>query len=214
MSDTPFTLAEIDDDIAADLRAIGITVATPEELEQSQRDALAGILLRRMQQLDEEYESLNGAFKTELELLQHSFSRRLGPLSTRRAELEAQVKVLAQIALGAGGFGDKKKSRDVGYGTYGARTIPAKFEIADDTMCLRWAEQHDPSVVRVTLQMSLAVMQILFDNEPLPPDITEKKREVLVSQVKANYGSGEEPPPGCITFAKHEEYFARPEPLR
>jgi hypothetical protein len=208
-----FWLESIDEEIHQDLVALGITAAFPDQLEQAHRDALAGVLMRRMQELEREYDALNDAFKLELQLLQHSFSRRLTPISTKRNELEAQVKMIARASVGAQGFGSKK-SRDVGYGTYGARTIPTKFELGDPAICLAWAEEHDPEVVRVTVQTTLDVYQRLTIPSEIASKLVEKKREVLVSQVKAKYAAGEEPPPGCIVVGPHEEYYAKPESLQ
>jgi hypothetical protein len=195
-ADVPvFDLGDIDGDLVADLRAIGVAVhlletdpegadavhvaAVQAPRESAQIDALASTLLRRMSALDLDVARHATAYALEQEALRARFERRIGALRIERERLEAFARHLARVQHDRNGFG-KKRSRDTGYGTYGVRAIPSKVEVADEATFVAWAETEAPGALRLTIKLSLEEARQFFTAD----ELARWKPEVLVTTVR------------------------------
>lgn len=204
-----WSLDTVEEDLRADLEAAGVPLAAPEDLDQGKRDALAGVLLRTMAQLDAEAAQLTTAMQTEIAVLQARFARRLDAIGARRAMTEAQVRFLARIS----DFG-KKKSRDVGYGTYGSKVKPARLELAEPAAAVAEMEQHAPNLVRVTLKVPASVACALADQKWISAaELKSAKRDVLVADIEAYQKATGALPAGVVEHEEEVTYFAKPEPI-
>lgn len=204
-----WSLDGVEDDLRADLEAAGVPLAAPADLDQGKRDALAGMLLRAMAQMDAEAHQLTVALQTEIAALQARVARRLDAIGARRATTEAQVRYLARYS----DFG-KKKSRDVGFGVYGSKVKAARLEIADPAAAVAEMERHTPELVRVTLKVTGAVAWALADQKWITPEqLAGAKRDVLVGDVEAYQKATGALPAGVVEREAEVTYFAKPEPL-
>ena len=219
-----------DDDLVADLAAVGVELRDAVQAEPwvgwpavdvvvtqdpAQADAVASMLLRKMAALDADHAQHTAAYALESEALRARYERRIGPLQTERARLEAWARDLARRQHDAGGFG-KKKSRDVGYGTYGVRTTASRLEVVDEPAFVAWAEAEAPDLLRVTVKLPLAqAREYLTDAE-----LAGVKREVLTKPVQAyvaTQATATAPvplPPGVQRTPESIETYAKPEPIR
>jgi hypothetical protein len=82
----------------------------------------------------------------------------------------------------------KKKSRDVGYGTYGRRTIPERLRVVDEAALLAYALEHAPAMVRSVV-----------------------KNDVPHANLRQHFAATGELPPGVEMEPAREEPFAKPE---
>lgn len=219
---TPLTFElATDDDLRHDLAAVGVELRLQAPDEQTtvleavvpddaaQIDAIASTLLRRIAEHDVDIAQHQRAHEMELEVLAARFERRVATQRIARARLEAWVRDLARVQADAGGFG-KKRSRDVGCGTYGVRTIPAKVAVTDADAFVTWAERVAPEMLRVSLKMPLAdARQYLTETE-----LAAVRREVFTTPVKDYVKGTGTLPPGVTQTPETTEAYAKPEAIR
>lgn len=153
------------------------------ELSAPEIDALASDLLREMAECEREIKRYEEARFAERIRVDMRYGMLVERQEHRREELMRAVHALAERV----DFG-KKKSRDVGFGTYGRRTVPERVMIADPAACLAWALRTDPALVRVV-----------------------EKRDVPHSAVHFHFKNTGELPDGCEHTPARDEPFARPE---
>lgn len=143
MSAVTAFLLNADEEEVEDLASVGIDLNRP--MSEPEIDAAASDMLGRMAWYDKQIAMANEAEALERERINARYERRRDPLVKRRADIEAQVLILAQRAT----FEGKKKSRNVGNGTFGVRVVPERVEVVDKAQALEWAKAHFAEAVQV-----------------------------------------------------------------
>lgn len=195
----------VDPEIAADLAIIGVT----DSLDQSQRDALASALMRRMAEETAAIAQLEASLEKERAFIAARYAPQVARHQTRLNELSLAVTGLALHTKEADGYG-KKKSRDVGAGTYGYRTKAAAPELQDADAYLTWAETNAPATLRVKPVMSLATAREYLTEQ----ELMGVRREIMKDDVKKLIATDPAHlPPGYVMAPARDEYFVDPLPL-
>lgn len=186
MSGVPAFLLNVEEEEADDLAALGIDLNRP--MSEPEIDAAMSEMLRRMAWYDGQIKAGEEAERLEVERINARYNRRLAPLQKRRAEIEANALALAERAT----FEGKKRSRNVGNGTFGKRITPERVEVVDKPAAIEWAKKHHPS----------AVLQELVEK------LVHKEIAPVVLALTATTG---EVPPGFDVHPADFAYFAKPE---
>lgn len=203
-SDFPFD--QLDEEIIADLAAVGIDLSKGPDLEQSQREAAAAILLRLMVRGDDEIARLTEAMDLELELIRTHYAGLLETPQRRQAECQRHIECLAEVSALRGGFG-KKKSASTPYGSFGIRHAAATVELSDSDALLAHLKESDPARVKVTAVFPLTeAREYLSETE-----LAKTKMEPKWSDVKASLDPEKELPPGVSKVPAVDSPFAKPQ---
>ncbi len=179
MSATGFRLPTDDDEID-ELVGLGVLLEAP--CSDSDLDAYASQLLRVQGEAEGEVARYRAACAAEVGRIHERYLHLAEPHERRARQAEAMVCEAAKHA----DFG-RKKSRAVGNGTYGRRTVPPWLGVDDPAALLAWAKREAPSLVR------------LVEKEDVP--------HKPLSQWFMTVG---ELPDGCSYEPEHETYFAKP----
>lgn len=214
----PWSLTGIEEDIEADLQAFGLTInrlddenaeLAGESLDQARRDALASMLLRREAEERAALAQAEASRDAEVAFIERRYAAEIWTRRCRAAALNESVAVLAQQTKDAGGYPPKKKSRDVGAGSYGFRSHSESVELQDEQAFIAWAEQHAPELLRVKVTMKLdEAKQYLTETE-----LASTKREIVKAEAKKRADASAEPVPGYARTAAHDTFYATPLPV-
>jgi phage host-nuclease inhibitor protein Gam len=164
-----------------ELEGLGIVVAQPAT--PADVDAWASLILRQMGEVDRDIKRYQEAYQAEMRHIGIRYDLQLQRLIGRRGVLEHAVHGLATRA----DFGSKK-SRDVGFGTYGVRSEPERIRIVDATAATEWARTHAPELIEIETK------------EKLP-------QKAVAAYVKS---TGDAEIPGVVREPAHETPFAKP----
>lgn len=206
-AETIVTTFHLDADITSDMEALGIQAAA--ELDQTRRDALASSLMKRMARETADIAQLEASCAAEIAFIKDRYVPQLNHHQTRLGELRFAVEALAIHTKEADGYG-KKKSRDVGAGSYGYKTAAAGVELKDDVAYLTWAEANAPQTLRVKPTMSLATAREYLSET----ELAGVKREIMKDDVKKLIATDPAVlPPGYEAVPAHDEYYVKPLPL-
>jgi hypothetical protein len=181
-----FELPSLADELR-ELGAVGVDVSVPAEDgaggpptlrsdDPARTDAAASWLMRRMAELDEEYNRINDAMKTEIQLVTAHYQPRSAKVAARRAELERLVEQLAREA----DFGKKQKSRKLAWGEYGRKLAPAHVEILDGDAVVAHCTTQAPQLLRATVKLALPEAQRLGIAEGAKLDIAKRELQEYV----------------------------------
>lgn len=207
-AEAAWSLLNVDQEIAEDLRVLG--VASAEDLDQTRRDALASALMRKMAETSHELEQLEASLKAEVAVITARYDAGIKRHATRYSELTIAVQAIAIHTKEAGGYVGKKKSRDVGAGTYGYKSYAAGFALRDEAAYIAWAEQNAPETLRVKPTMTLATAREYLTEL----ELAGVKREVMKSDVTKLIATDPDTlPPGYEKTPADDEYYAKPLPL-
>jgi phage host-nuclease inhibitor protein Gam len=125
------------------------------------------------------------------------------------AELERAVQALAEQTKHESGYVGKKKSRDVGAGTYGYKTYAEGVELQDEATFIAWAEQQAPETLRVTIKLPLKDAREFRTED----ELADCKREVIKKDATNLAESlADTLPPGFVKVAASDEFYAKPLP--
>lgn len=150
-------------------------------------DALASALLGRLAECQADVARYRAALAREVTRLQTRYGSLIAPLERQATMFEQAIHELARRA----DFG-KRRSRAVGNGVYGIRTVPERVEVTDAAAALAWAKDHVPTAVKAVT--------------------TEKlEHKVVAGAVLARVRGTGELPPGFEVHAAHDAPFAKPE---
>ncbi|GEM_PF-5334154 len=174
-----------DDSERAELEAVGAIARGDARVAAPDIDVLASALLRRLAEAEADIARYERAWDLERLALDTRYRTLLEGPRSHEAMLRSAIATLAAQA----DFGPAK-SRRVGFGTYGRRTVPAKVTIADAAALLAWARDHLPAAVRQTV-----------------------KEDVPHKRVAAHLDATGELPPGCEYTPAHEECYAKADPI-
>jgi hypothetical protein len=196
-------LAGIDDDMDADLAALGITLSPDVEraLDQAHREAMAATLLRRMQRNAKEREEIARTMELQIEQIRVHYERRLAPLEVTYARLESFVLTLAELTEWG-----KKKSAATPFGTFGVRTSAATVERVDEAALVAWAATEKPELVRITAALPLSQARELFTDA----ELSTLKRSVEWGALKKTLSPDGTLPPGVRAVPAAVRAFAEP----
>lgn len=150
-------------------------------------DAVASIALREMARETAEIERYNAAMNAEINRIQLRYFSLIAPHDSRLKQAEEIAKECARRAT----FVGKAKSRKVGNGQYGRRTIPEGVSIMDDDKAINFLLEKRPSAV-----MHVSKYKIIG---------SEAKIAVL-DHLKATG----EVPDGFEHRSEHETFYAKP----
>jgi hypothetical protein len=212
IADSAWTLDGADEELLEDLRALGVDVASPvtvDSFDQTRRDALASVLLRRQAEETEAIAQLERSCQAEIEFIKYRYGAERSKRADRARQLESAIQAIAYQTKVAGGYVGKKKSRDVGAGTYGYKTFAAGVELKDDAAYIAWAEQHAPESLSVKLKMTLSVAREYLSES----ELASVKREVMVTTAKATAAANVDGlPPGFVAVPESDDFYAKPLP--
>jgi hypothetical protein len=108
-----------------------------------QLDAVASDALRVMQREQEEIDRYSAALKAEISRITDRYTLLAEPHVRYQSAAEQLVLECARRAQ----FVGKSKSRKVGNGTYGRRTIPERVSVIDDDKAINFLLAKKPSAV-------------------------------------------------------------------
>lgn len=208
--ESPWSVLVADDEIIADLQALGVRGAdvSAAELDQTRRDAVASVFLRRHAEEIAHRAQLEESRDAEIEFIRARYADQMMRSSQRIITLDRAVQAIAAQTRDAGGYVGKKKSRDVGAGTFGYRSYAADIDIIDDAAYLAWAESNAPESVRVALKLTLAEARQYFAVD----ELRDCKREVVKATAKTVAEHAPELPPGCQKTPAEDVFYANPLP--
>lgn len=205
MSAIPNWLADANDEERAELAALGLVAdvdAAP--IDQAERDARASQLLRALGAVAAEHAERVAARDHELAHITAIYQPQLDQLQRRARFIEGAIHALAMES----DFG-KKKSRTVGFGTYGRRTTPLKVDVQDEDATLAWAKEHLPEAVRAKATLSVDAVMRITDaglGELVPESALkwELVRTPITHHVKA---TGDDEIPGAVVRLPEDQPF-------
>ncbi len=147
-----------DADERAELAALGVVSDVAHApADQVARDAQASQLLRALGRVEAEIADREAARAEEQAHIERIYRQEIERLQRRAGFIRGSVEALAFDA----DFGPKKKSRAVGFGTYGLRATPFGVDIVDEASALQWATANLAPAVSATISLTLSeVMQI------------------------------------------------------
>lgn len=161
---------------------LGVELTPPAELTDAARDAYVSDLLRALGEAEAERSRYLETKGAEIARIEMRYQARLDACAGRAQLLRDAIGELARIA----NYGPKRKSREVGFGTYGLRLVPEKITIVDANALLDFAEAMAPEIVRV-----------------------QEKRDVPHAAVKEYVKTRGDVPPGVEITPAHDEPFAK-----
>lgn len=127
-----------------ELASIGIVL--DDSATGAQLDAWASEVCRRISAERAELARYNEAEAAEMARIQMRYAAMKNRHMRRVQELEAIGRYLAEHA----DFG-AKKSRDVGFGSFGRRQVPEKVSVVDAEKAVEWAKANAPAAVVTTV---------------------------------------------------------------
>lgn len=202
MTATVFELPTMESELA-ELAAVGITVVLEDGRaaipgsHPATVDAAANWFLRRACEEEQERVRLRGQMQRDLELIQAHYARLLEPVERRKEQWIRLAEDLARtVEL------DKKKTRDLLFGAYGRRKVPAHVAVRDDTQLIAWASTQAPQLVRATVKLPLTRAEELGI-------ATGAKLEVLKTPLDQHVKETGELPDGCELIPESDQPFAR-----
>lgn len=199
---------ESDEEIVADLQNLGLLVGTTYPRDQARRDALASILLRRQAEELEAIASAERSRELEVQFIASRYAPELARRRTRVTQIDAAIKAVASETKDAGGYIGRKKSRDVGAGSYGYRTNAAYVELRQEAEYIAWAEQHAPETLRVKPTLTLAqAKEFLSETE-----LANVRREIIKADATKLAEVAETLPAGFTKVEESHDFYAKPLP--
>jgi phage host-nuclease inhibitor protein Gam len=155
-------------------------------------------------------EQLEASLRAEIAIITARYDVGIKRGATRYSELNLAVQAIAIHTKEAGGYVGKKKSRDVGAGTYGYKSYAEGVALKDEAAYIAWAEVNAPETLRVKPTMSLeTAREYLTETE-----LAGVKREVMKSDVTKLIATDPNTlPPGYEKTPTEDEYYAKPLPL-
>ncbi len=173
MTAAPSVLPSEQDELA-DLASIGIVLEGPTT--DAQLDAAASEVCRLLGEAQAELDRYEEAESAEVARIEMRYMALCEPIDRRIAQLELLGRDLAARA----DFG-KKKSRKVGFGSYGRKLRSEAVKIVDRAAALEWFKAHAPDVVEVVTpepvekiphdRVEPFVLRYLHETGAVPPGI-------------------------------------------
>jgi len=205
MSAIPSWLSDANEDERAELAALGlVTDVASTPIDQAERDARASQLLRALGRVEAEIAERKAAQHAEIMQIAAIYDRELDRLRRHASFIVGGIHALALES----DFG-KKKSRTVGFGTYGRRTTPLKVDVQDEDATLAWAKEHLPEAVRAKATLSVDAVMRITDaglGELVPESALkwELVRTPITHHVKA---TGADEIPGAVVRLPEDQPF-------
>ncbi len=167
MSAAPMFVLPTEEEEYQSLSQFGVDLSAGQPAAQI--DATASDLMRLIARERAEADRYHAAKLAEIQKITARYERLTSPHEIRAARYEAWV---CELALSAD-FG-KKKSRDVGHGTYGVRRVPARLSILDHAELLAWAKTTAPDLVQEVISEKVphkALEARFKETGELPPGV-------------------------------------------
>lgn len=210
----PFVLPTGDEDIIADLAAIGITFGTTVDeesaraAEQSQREAMGAIYLDHASRCDERAaelaatrDKLLAPLQARIARIERFYAAQITYENRRREELLRFVEYLAQLCQYPG----KKKSIATPFGSFGFRDVSPTVELTDEAAAIEWAKQMAPGFVSVAAKLDLAAAREYFTE----PELAACKQSLKWGELKKHVAAEEDLPPGVQRIAGGRQFYAK-----
>lgn len=185
MSAAPAFLQNVDEQEYDDLAQLVGQLEGPTG--DAEVDAVASIGLREMAREQAEIDRYKESCKAELSRIQNRYVALVEPHIRRYDQAEGIVKECASRAQ----FVGKSKSRKVGNGQYGRRTVPEKVKIIDVGKALEWARTNCPAAIKQKTEESVV-------------------HAIVAPLILARLESAGELPDGFEHEGEHEEMYAKP----
>lgn len=213
----PFALPDGDDDIIADLAAVGVMLSSayPNDeqiaaVEQSRREAMAAIYLAAAGRCDETMlrhantrDHLIAPLLARIERIRRFYDAQIVYEQRRRDELVRFVEHLAQLSTYPG----KKKSIATPFGTFGYRDVSATVELVSEDAAIDWAKQMAPGYVQVTAKLNLSVAREYLTE----PELAECKQTLKWGEMKKHLANDVDLPPGVQRVEGGRQFYAKVE---
>lgn len=200
-----------DDDVAEDFRALDIDIHAPLGSDQARRDAIASMLLRRQAEEIAAIAQLDDSRNAELVFVNSRYLSEIQRRERRSAQLERAVQALAKQTKDEQGYIGKKKSRDVGAGSYGYRTSAPCVELRDEAAYIAWAEANAPETLRVKPILTLSYAKEFLSETELATvrrEVVKIAATSLAETLEATIAL----PPGFVRVDESHDFFAKPLP--
>lgn len=196
-------LAGLDDDVEADLAAIGIQLTPDVEraLEQERRIAMAAALFRRAMRVRAELAETERAMGLELDMVRAHYERQMAPRRAVEARLLTFIQTLAELTPWG-----KKKSHATPYGTFGVKDYAPTVELKDREALLAHMKTDRPGLVRVTVTMTYGEALEYFTDEELARTAT---LDVEWGKLKGVLDVAQPLPPGVALVPARREAYAK-----
>lgn len=140
-------------------------------MSDAQIDAIASDVCRQLADIHKEQSRYIDAQAAEIERIRFRYSQLMKPLDERYKQLVNYGEELASRA----DFG-KKKSRNVGFGSYGRRTVAQAVRVVDEDAAIKWASEKAPEIVTSRtirtidkLAAKKVVLEMLTTDGVIPP---------------------------------------------
>jgi hypothetical protein len=203
----PAWLAESPDE-RDELVALGILEAADVgQLKAiSDYDALASKWLRAKARVLYDREQRQAALERELAQVTELYQAEFTKLARREQFIDETLAIISRAAPIPGG----KKSRTVGFGTYGMRAKPATVEITDQTALTAWAKEQLPSACRVSLRLEYPFVRTHMPEQLVTTTGAPRAVDVLPTALTAHFEATGEEIPGATYVPKHDEPYFKP----
>lgn len=211
----PWSWAAADEDIADDLRRLGVTLPDTIDaatFDQARRDQLASMFLRRAAEEIAEMQQLSSSCAAEMQFVESRYAEQIARCDRRADMLGRAVRAIAANTKEAGGYAGKKKSRDVGAGSYGYKTYTGGPELQDGAAFVEWAKEHARGAVRVKLTLTLEEAGERFTPSELAELSAKYEPMAKAAEAIASAQRADALPPGFVIAPTVDEYFAKPLP--
>lgn len=202
----PEWLAEEDE--REELVALG--VLEPVDVGQlkaiSEYDALASKFLRAKARIMYDRGQRMEALKREQMQVALAYEAELVRLARREKFIDDILTLIATAAPIPGG----KKSRTVGFGTYGLRKKAATVKVTDQAALAAWAREQIPGACRMSLRLDYVWVRDHLPEQLVTSTSQPRAVEVLVGPLVEHFETTGEEMPGAEYVAEHDEPYFKP----
>lgn len=202
----PAWLAESDE--RAELVALGILEAVDVgQLKAiSDYDALASKWLRAKARVLYDLDQRKAAMDREMEQVRAVYQAEFAKLARREQFIDETLALISRAAPIPGG----KKSRTVGFGTYGMKSKPATVQVNDPTALAAWAKDNLPTACRLSLKLDYTYVRDNMPDKLLTDAGAPRVVDVPVTPLVEHFEATGEEMPGAIYVPKHDEPYFKP----
>jgi hypothetical protein len=169
-------------------------------------DALASKWLRAKARVLYDREQRQAALERELRQVRELYQAEFSRLERREGFIDETLALISRAAPIPGG----KKSRTVGFGTYGMKSKPAAVAIEDPVALGAWAREHLPAACRVSLRLDYAFVRDHLPDKLVTETGAPRALEIITTPLIEHVEATGEEMPGARYVPKHDEPYFKP----
>lgn len=166
-------------------------------------DALASKWLRAKARVLYDREQRRTALQRELDQVTALYQSEFARLDRREKFIDETLELISRAAPIPGG----KKSRTVGFGTYGMRSKSATMVIDDPKAMVAWAQEHMPASCKLSLDLDYVFVRDKLPEKLVTQSGTPRSVSVGVTPLIEHFEATGEEIPGATYVPKHDEPF-------